>query len=342
MVLTPEGYLTKSNNKYFYNFYLRDHLGNNREVIKWSGAMPYAGNWNVVQENEYYPFGMPYPTAGYYPEAQPYKFGGKEMDEMNGLKWYDSEARQKGTVLPPFTTRDPLAEKYYNISPYAYCLNNPVRFTDPTGKVAGDFLDENGRIIGNDGNADGRVYVMNTNASSDSKQYIRTNSGNTEAFSENKVAYENSTEIEGSPTARQEMVTEVSRDNGKGGTREANNREYGGSVSNGVVTTAEPGAVANPKTDATASIDLSSGVSTFHSHPSGTITETSYPSAGTVFGSTTTTTYSFNQPPSSQDISNAGSTTNYVFGRSSGTVYIYTSSGTQATIPTRYFVTPRH
>ena len=32
-----------------------------------------------------------------------------------------------------FTTMDPLCEKYYNISPYAYCGNNPVLFIDPTG-----------------------------------------------------------------------------------------------------------------------------------------------------------------------------------------------------------------
>lgn len=28
---------------------------------------------------------------------------------------------------------DPLAEKYYSISPYAYCAGNPVNIVDPDG-----------------------------------------------------------------------------------------------------------------------------------------------------------------------------------------------------------------
>ena len=31
---------------------------------------------------------------------------------------------------------DPQCEKYYSISPYAYCMNNPVKYIDPNGKDA--------------------------------------------------------------------------------------------------------------------------------------------------------------------------------------------------------------
>ncbi len=34
-----------------------------------------------------------------------------------------------------FTGIDPMAEKYYGISPYAYCAGNPVNYVDPDGRV---------------------------------------------------------------------------------------------------------------------------------------------------------------------------------------------------------------
>ncbi len=33
-----------------------------------------------------------------------------------------------------FTTIDPMAEKYYGVSPYAYCVGNPMKFIDPDGR----------------------------------------------------------------------------------------------------------------------------------------------------------------------------------------------------------------
>ena len=53
---------------------------------------------------------------------------------MNGLNQYDYGARRRGAGLPIWTGMDPLAEKYYSISPYAYCHNNPVNRIDPDGK----------------------------------------------------------------------------------------------------------------------------------------------------------------------------------------------------------------
>jgi hypothetical protein len=57
---------------------------------------------------------------------------------MHGLNAYDFEARHLDANIPRFTTMDPLCEKYYSVSPYAYCLNNPVRYVDPDGKDPGD------------------------------------------------------------------------------------------------------------------------------------------------------------------------------------------------------------
>ena len=64
-----------------------------------------------------------------------YQYSGKEFDRMNGLDLYDFHARQYDPVLGRFTTPDPLSEKYYHLSPYAYCASNPLRYIDPTGKI---------------------------------------------------------------------------------------------------------------------------------------------------------------------------------------------------------------
>ena len=58
----------------------------------------------------------------------------KELDMMSGLNSYDYGARQYHSVMPAWERVDPLCEKYYNISPYAYCGNNPVKYIDPDGK----------------------------------------------------------------------------------------------------------------------------------------------------------------------------------------------------------------
>jgi len=57
----------------------------------------------------------------------------RHIDRMHGLDWYDYSARQYDAALGQFTSMDPLCEKYYHISPYAYCAGNPVKYVDPDG-----------------------------------------------------------------------------------------------------------------------------------------------------------------------------------------------------------------
>ena len=80
------------------------------------------------------------------PEFQPFKYNGKEFDMMHGLNTFDYGARQYDPVLPVWDRVDPLAEKYYNISPYAYCNNDPVNKIDPDGRdVLIWYQDQQGR-----------------------------------------------------------------------------------------------------------------------------------------------------------------------------------------------------
>ncbi|MBO7467655.1 MAG: RHS repeat-associated core domain-containing protein [Bacteroidaceae bacterium] len=67
--------------------------------------------------------------------VQPYKFGGKELDRMYGYDLYDFGARNYDPAIARFTGMDPLSEKYYHLSPYAYCANNPVNYIDPDGRA---------------------------------------------------------------------------------------------------------------------------------------------------------------------------------------------------------------
>lgn len=53
---------------------------------------------------------------------------------MHGLNLYDYSVRYYESAIGRFTSVDPMAEKYYSISPYAYCLNNPLKFIDPDGR----------------------------------------------------------------------------------------------------------------------------------------------------------------------------------------------------------------
>ena len=121
-ILIDGGYIENGT----YYFFLTDHLGSIRVVADVSGS--------VVQRNHFYPFGLSF-ADNENPETQPYKFNGKELDLFHGLNWYDYLARGMDPAAGRFTTIDPLCEKYFALSPYVFCANNPVNYIDPDGKI---------------------------------------------------------------------------------------------------------------------------------------------------------------------------------------------------------------
>ena len=71
---------------------------------------------------------------------------GVELDRTFGLDYYDIHARQYFSMMPTWDRIDPLAEKYYGISPYAFCGGDPVNMGDYDGNHIYNF-DESGNLI---------------------------------------------------------------------------------------------------------------------------------------------------------------------------------------------------
>jgi RHS repeat-associated protein len=62
------------------------------------------------------------------------RFTGKERDSESGLDYFG--ARYNGSTMGRFMTPDPLGGKLVDpqtLNRYSYVINNPLRFTDPTG-----------------------------------------------------------------------------------------------------------------------------------------------------------------------------------------------------------------
>ena len=183
-ILIDDGYVTFSGTTPVYHYYLKDHQGNNRVVLNASGT--------IEQVNHYFPYGYLYGEST-NSGVQPYKYNGKEFDMMHGLHWYDYGARHYDPCIMRFTTMDPMCEKYYNISPYAYCGNNPVNAVDPSGMDIWD-IDSYGQITNHIGTEDfDKIRVLNAKGSiiaqtenfiygTISHQTIKHENGNYELF----------------------------------------------------------------------------------------------------------------------------------------------------------------
>ena len=134
-----------------FHYTIKDHLGNIRTVVNNSGS--------IEQINNYFAYGGLLNDITTGTDVQIHKYNSKELDRMYGLDLYDYGARNYDAVLGMFTTVDPLCEKCYHISPYAYCGGNPMNRVDPDGQ--NPIYAPNGRFLGTDDlGLQGHYYVM--------------------------------------------------------------------------------------------------------------------------------------------------------------------------------------
>ena len=95
----------------------------------------------------------------FLPAAFLYLYNGKELQSFGDL---DYGARRYDPALGIFRSVDPLAEKYFSYSPFAYVLNNPLRNVDPDGRGFWDAVASFFRPGVNDPKEDEKFHGPNT------------------------------------------------------------------------------------------------------------------------------------------------------------------------------------
>jgi RHS repeat-associated protein len=120
-VQTEEGRAIISGSGNNYEYTLTDHLGNNR--VAFDQAIGKVG------EDDYYPFGLNVPRQ--LNAGNKYLYNKKELQEELGQ--YDYGARFYDPVIGRWNIVDPHAEKYFQWSPFAYGIDDPVRNVDIDG-----------------------------------------------------------------------------------------------------------------------------------------------------------------------------------------------------------------
>ena len=159
--------------------YLRDHLGSVRAIVN-------GDSGDVIEANDYYPFGKriaiaadpehdegspsaAVPTAASAGSATAqsasssnrWLFSDKESQSFLSpdIPLLDFGARMYDPITARWTTADPLADKYYGISPYVYCAGDPIVYSDILGLRP--IYSTDGILLGtDDGGLQGEQIIM--------------------------------------------------------------------------------------------------------------------------------------------------------------------------------------
>ncbi|SER19774.1 RHS repeat domain-containing protein [Neolewinella agarilytica] len=119
--------------KWTYQYYITDHLGNNRVLFSDQNNDGTVAANEILQQNHYYPFGMEM-DGGWNQGAaveQRYRYNGIEHSEELGLDL--AVFRSYDPAIGRWLQVDPKAEAFTWASPYNGMLNNPISNIDPLG-----------------------------------------------------------------------------------------------------------------------------------------------------------------------------------------------------------------
>jgi RHS repeat-associated protein len=117
----------KTNEPEVVRYQYDNHLGSACLELDYTGR--------IISYEEYHPFGTTSYRSGRSEtevSLKRYKYCGKERDEQTGFYYYGM--RYYAAWLCRFVSVDPMADEYLSLSPYAYCMNNPVKYIDTDGR----------------------------------------------------------------------------------------------------------------------------------------------------------------------------------------------------------------
>jgi RHS repeat-associated protein len=114
-----------------WQYYQQDALGSVRQLVNAAGT--------VIQSRSYEPFGKQFGVAGN--PLTKYGFTGEWTDPTNLIYL---RARYYDPATGRFLSKDPVrgfASLPQTLNPYTYAVNNPLRYTDPSGEFIDVALD---------------------------------------------------------------------------------------------------------------------------------------------------------------------------------------------------------
>jgi RHS repeat-associated protein len=89
----------------------------------------------IIQQDDYYPFGERFNSYSRENSIFNKKLynAGSELQTDLDLNVYETQYRMYDPLMGRWWQIDPMVDEFYNLSPYNYSYNDPIRYNDPKG-----------------------------------------------------------------------------------------------------------------------------------------------------------------------------------------------------------------